>query len=99
MGNQPTVADGFSLAFSEWLSLALSREHNGRQLLKRVKCVLVKGSDQWLGRLLEERYLQRSEDVQSPSFYSRLVRWLFESLVTQETPSGVSCHFTSVPHQ
>lgn len=34
-----------SLLSFEWLALALSREHNVRPLLKRVKCFLVKGSD------------------------------------------------------
>lgn len=76
MGSQPMAADGLSPAFSEWLSLALSRGHNVRPLLKRVKCFLVKGSDWWLKGLLEERDLQGSEDVRSPSLRPRLVRWL-----------------------
>lgn len=57
------TADGLPPAFSEWLALALTRRHNVKQLLKRLKHFLVKGSGWWLKGLLEERDLQGSEDI------------------------------------
>lgn len=87
---------GLSPDFPEWLALTLTRGRDVKQLLKRLKSFLVKGSDWWLKGLLEKRDLQGAEDVRSPGLCPRLVRWLCESTVPQETTGGVPCYFRHV---
>lgn len=100
MGSQRMAVYGLSLAFSERLAEALSWGYNVCQVLKRVKSFLVKDLD---GRLKgEERRRELCRDLrvhEAPASASKLVRWLYESLVAQETPGKVSCHFGSVSHQ